>query len=255
MKRPRNRVKVGHRFINPDDLRFFRKEILRWWQHERRDFPWRTSRSALYQQIVAEVLLQRTRAETVAAFWPTFMVRFPNWTALSKASVRQIERVLNPIGLSRQRAPRLRALAKQMVRTHDRFPKTRTEIEQLPGVGQYIASAILMFQHSHAEPLLDVNMARVLERFFGPRKLADIRYDPYLQELSRLVIKGKRSRELNWAILDLAAAICRSTHPCVSRCPLRARCRYAPRISASPRPCGRGPIEATRFDVDWLRRT
>lgn len=27
-------------------------------------------------------------------------------------------------------------------------------------------------------------MARVLERYFGPRKLADIRYDPYLQDLA-----------------------------------------------------------------------
>ena len=31
-------------------------------------------------------------------------------------------------------------------------------------------------------------MARVLERYFGPRNLADIRYDPYLQELAHKVV-------------------------------------------------------------------
>lgn len=43
------------------------------------------------------------------------------------------------------------------------------------------------------EPLVDVNMVRVLERFFGPRKLADIRYDSYLQTLARQVVEGEQS--------------------------------------------------------------
>ncbi len=37
-------------------------------------------------------------------------------------------------------------------------------------------------------PLLDVNMSRVLERYFGPRSLADIRYDPYLQNLAQRLV-------------------------------------------------------------------
>ena len=44
-----------------------------------------------------------------------------------------------------------------------------------------VANAILLVCHEQPEPLLDSNMARVIERVFGPRKLADIRYDPYLQ--------------------------------------------------------------------------
>lgn len=41
-----------------------------------------------------------------------------------------------------------------------------------------MASAILVIQGVDPAPYLDVNMARVLERHFGPRKLSDIRYDP-----------------------------------------------------------------------------
>ena len=113
-----------------------------------------------------------------------------------------------------------------MAKRGGRFPRTRGEIEELPGVGQYIANAILMFCQDEPQPLLDVNMARVLERFFGSRKLADIRYDPYLQKLAREVLPRKRYKEFNWAILDFASLICKARKPLCLKCPLEIRCRY-----------------------------
>jgi len=76
--------------------------------------------------------------------------------------------------------------------------------------------------------LLDVNMARVLERYFGPRKLvdmADIRYDPYLQTLSWQVVKT-RPVGLNWAILDLGAMICTANNLKCSSCPMASTCLF-----------------------------
>ena len=73
--------------------------------------------------------------------------------------------------------------------------------------------------------MLDVIMARVLERYFGPRKLADIRYDPYLQTLSRQVVKT-RPVGLNWAILDLGAMICTASNPKCSSCPMASTCLF-----------------------------
>jgi A/G-specific adenine glycosylase len=93
-------------------------------------------------------------------------------------------------------------------------------------VGQYIANAAMLFGKHAAEPLLDVNMARVLERYFGPRTLADIRYDPYLQSLARWVISGSNPVRLNWAILDFAAAVCIVRNPSCGSCPLSSECEY-----------------------------
>ena len=77
-------------------------------------------------------------------------------------------------------------------------------------------------------------MARVLERFFGPRQMADIRYDPFLQHLSRAVLSDGDPRIMNWAILDLAALVCKPRNPDCPRCPLKARCRYACSASLDP---------------------
>jgi adenine-specific DNA glycosylase len=53
-----------------------------------------------------------------------------------------------------------------------------------------------------------VKLARVLERVFGPRRLSDIRYDPYLQDLALRIVQHKDPARINWAFLDLAAMIC-----------------------------------------------
>jgi A/G-specific adenine glycosylase len=234
MKPRRRHVRFGHRTVDAHKIHFFRRRLLSWWARSRRHFPWRVKGATLYCRIVSEVLLQRTRAETVAAFWPTFIERFPTWKATSLARRIEIERILAPIGLARQRSPRLLALAQAVHSRGGKFPKGRQEIEALPGVGQYIANAILSFCHKQPAPLMDVNMARVLERFFGERKLADIRYDPYLQSLATRIVSGRDFDSINWAILDLGALVCRARNPTCDRCPLNIRCIYYSRQKRAP---------------------
>ena len=117
-------------------------------------------------------------------------------------------------------------LAQALKHSNGRLPKTRAEAEALPMIGQYIANAFELFVLKKPAPLLDVNMARVLERYFGPRKLADIRYDPYLQDLAQRVVEHHASIQLNWAVLDLGALVCKARSPNCVNCPLLAGCHY-----------------------------
>jgi A/G-specific adenine glycosylase len=205
----------------------FQEQILKWFRREGRTFPWRHRSASFYARLVSEILLQRTRAETVAAFFPRFVERFPSWKHLAAATDSELRTFLQPIGLWRRRAASLRALGREMGSRGGRFPPTRTDAEALPGVGQYIANAVMLFRHRAREPLLDVNMARVLERCFGARKLADIRYDPWLQALARSVVGHDQAIEINWAILDLGSKVCTIRQPKCGECPIRSCCRYA----------------------------
>jgi A/G-specific adenine glycosylase len=213
----------------PDAMRIAHIQglLLGWFETGARKFPWRRPAASKYERVVSEVLLQRTRAEAVAAFYKRFMVRFPSWTKLACATEADLQEFLRPLGLWRRRAASLRLLAREMANRLGRFPKDRVDIEELPGVGQYITNAILMFDQGISQPLLDVNLARVLERLFGPRKLSDIRYDPYLQEIAWRVVQHRDPASLNWAFLDLAASICVIRDPKCPACPLKTFCRYA----------------------------
>lgn len=214
-------------FPSSKEIEWFRVRLLDWFSANRRDFVWRRGSASKYVRILSEVLLQRTRADVVEAFLPKFLKRYPSWKAIASGKSSDLRKQLKPIGLWRRRASSLENLAIEMANRRGVFPLKRAEIEKLPNVGQYIANSILLFCHGEPEPLLDVNMARVLERFFGPRRLADIRYDPYLQSLAKAVVNCSQPVSMNWAILDHATLICRISGPRCLDCPLFSRCKFA----------------------------
>jgi len=210
-----------------NEISAFRKLILVWFVIHGRSFQWRRKSARNYDRIIAEVLLQRTKAEKVAGHFSTFIKKYPSWKALSEATQPELEMHLHPLGLWRQKASSISYLSKDMAKRHGRIPKHRDEIEALPNVGQYIANAIQLLCHGVPQPLLDTNMSRVLERCFGPRKMADIRYDPYLQQLAKEVVSCKEPIKINWAILDLAALVCKPSNPICPTCPVKKICgRY-----------------------------
>jgi A/G-specific adenine glycosylase len=210
----------------PKNIKHFQETILLWYEEFGRHFTWRNKGLTHYQLVIAETLLQRTKAETVSKFYRQFIKDFPNWTALANADTSIIEEYLKPIGLYRQRSKRLKGLAEEMVKRKGKLPRDRVDLESIPFMGQYIANAVELVIFNEPSPLVDVNMARVLERYFGKRKMSDIRYDEDLQKLSYKIVKHQFSKELNWAILDFAALVCRARNPKCVECPLKARCLF-----------------------------
>lgn len=203
------------------------KRLVAWYKVSGRDFPWRTAHATLYQRVVTEVLLQQTRAAAVAKEYAAIFGRFPSWKSLASASTSEIEGALKPLGLWRRRARSLQGLARAIVNIDGALPQDRDKLERLPAVGQYVASAILVFEYGLSEPLLDVNMGRVLERYFGLRTRADLRYDIFMQKAARACIKQRDPAIVNWAFLDLGSMVCKHRTPLCQACPISRGCYYA----------------------------
>lgn len=212
--------------VTAKNISEFQQILLIWFYKNGRHFPWRNKRLTQYQIVIAEVLLQRTKAETVSKFYSQFIKDFPNWSKLAESNTIHIEEYLKPVGLNRQRSKRLKSLALEMVKRKGKIPEERSDLESIPFMGQYIANAVELIIYNKPTPLIDVNMSRVLERYFGKRKMVDIRYDPYLQKLAAKVVNNEKSKELNWAILDYGALICRAQNPWCSICKLNSKCVY-----------------------------
>jgi A/G-specific adenine glycosylase len=213
--------------VNKQKIEFFRIRLLRWFKENGRHFPWRNKSATNYEKIISEVLLQRTKAETASRFFTSFIKKYPSWKRLAKASLEELEEALHPVGLQKQRARRVFSLAQEMKKRKGRIPGDKEDINSIPMFGQYITNAIMLLVYGEPSPLLDVNMSRVLERFFGPRQMSDIRYDPYLQGLAFKIVNHPEARTINWAILDFAAAICKARQPQCSRCPIMGRCKFS----------------------------
>jgi len=206
---------------------WLRRRLLCWFARNGRSFPWREPGRTPYEVVVAEILLQRTTAAGVARAYRLFVDRYPSWASLEHAQLEDIENALRPLGLWRQKALAFQHLAQSIETSGGVVPRTRKELERLPGIGPYTASAVLAIVYGRAEPLLDVNMARLLGRFLGPCDGTEANRTRTLRALALRLVRSKRGLEVNWAVLDFGALVCRSRHPLCPGCLLRAKCHYA----------------------------
>lgn len=206
------------KIIYESDIEFFQSRLLEWYSKNGRKFPWRNRSATNYELIISEVFLQRTKAETVSRFLPVFLKKYSSWKQLGEATEEELKEIIKPLGLYNQRGKRLYQLAQELKIRSGRFPKERNQVEDLPMMGQYIANAFELYILKKKAPLLDVNMVRLLERFFGERQMVDIRHDPYLQTLAYRVVNVEKSKEINWAILDFATLVCKERNPMCMDC-------------------------------------
>ena len=166
-KRPRISSKTLDRF------RRIVPRLLDWYGANRREFLWRGLRTNPYRVLVSEFMLQQTQASTIDRFLPTFLRQFPTAERLAAAKTSEVVRAWQGLGYNR-RALNLYNSAKAIVARKKRgFPKTFDELIELPGVGHYTASALLVFSFGADIPLADVNIERVLSRLWKPMKTTD----------------------------------------------------------------------------------
>ena len=203
----------------------FRQKLLNWWEKNKRDFPWRKTRNP-YHILVSEMLLHRTRADQVVPIYVIFLKKFPTIKDLASAPMEEVEKILFPLGLH-WRAKNLHKTANSIVKNHDgRIPSEREELEALPGVSQYIASAVRCFAFGYPEVLLDTNTVRIVGRIFGLKITDGSRRSKHFRNILQHLIDRSRPREFNYALLDLGALVCKAQKPLCNICPISDMCRY-----------------------------
>ena len=201
---------------------YLRKKLLAWEQGNYPAFPWRDEISPFYA-LVAEVLLQRTRAEQVVPVYSNFIRVFPNPDSLAQTSIPDIEKVIAPLGL-RWRAKFLNKLGKELV-ADGGVPADLASLRKLPGVGPYAAAAYLSFHVGRRVPIVDSNVVRFYGRFFGFRTGPETRRDRQLLDLADSITPKRAFKRLNYALIDFTRAICRPK-PLHDICPVAKRCAF-----------------------------
>ncbi len=140
---PKNSIEL----LTPKKIQWFRQRLLDWAKQNLREFPWRQTRDS-YSILVAECLLQKTDAETVAPIYQTFLTKYPNIKALATGNIEEIAAILQPLGLL-FRASRLSQSANTIVdRYCGNIPNSEQQLLELSGVGLYTARAILFSSFS-----------------------------------------------------------------------------------------------------------
>ncbi len=179
--------------------------------------------SSPWASLVAEILLQRTRAEQVAPVYEAFLARWPTPEDLAAASLRTVERVVGSLGL-RWRIPLMIEMAKA-VTERGGVPEHPDALCGLPGVGPYAAAAFLSLHRGKRAVIVDANVVRWLGRMFDFPTDAETRRKRWLITLADRLTPARLHRDYNYAVLDLGMQVCAARPKC-SVCPLAADCRF-----------------------------
>ncbi len=211
--------------FSEEKLEVLRDGIMKWWEAEQYDFPWRCNNHEEWKLLVTEILLQRTRAGAVAELFEQFFERFPAPAALAKASVRDIKDAIYPLGL-RHRAERLKKLGQRIVDLDGEVPKTREGLRQLPGVGPYVAGAFLALHRNERCAFADSNIVRLLGRYLGFDWDRETYRRAWFVELTdQFFDHNFEPSDFGYAVLDFTREVCAGS-PLHGQCPLaiRERC-------------------------------
>ena len=171
-------------------------------------------------------MLQQTRVAAVIPYYERFLERFPSVHALAAAPEEEVLRLWSGLGYY-SRARNLRKAAQQIVARHSgEFPRTKTEMLELAGIGEYTAAAILSIAFGEKLAVLDGNVARVLARLDATR--GDLRGPERwrsLQHRADELLDGEAAGDWNQAMMELGATLCTPRSPQCLHCPVQQFCR------------------------------
>jgi len=210
--------------------RDFVERIISWYRkYGCHDLPWRRT-SDPWAVLVAAFLLRKTTSKQVLRVYSRFLEKFPTPEAVLKADEAEIRELIRPLGIEHQRARHLKEVARAVVKNYGgKVPCSKEELKKLPGVGEYIASEVLLVAYGQPEPLLDRNMIRVLERVFSIRSSKKRPHtDPELWRFAKMLVPRdpRLAKEFNYGVLDFARQVCLARRPKCSLCILRSLCAY-----------------------------
>ena len=122
----------------------FSTKLVKWYQINKRDLPWRNTTNA-YHIWLSEIILQQTRVEQGLPYYLAFIQAFPTVEHIAKAKEDKVLKLWQGLGYY-SRALNLHYTAKDIVKNHDgKFPKNYQKLVQLKGIGSYTAAAITSF--------------------------------------------------------------------------------------------------------------
>lgn len=239
--------------FSADREAFFISHILiRWYEQNKRDLPWRDTKDPYFIWL-SEIILQQTRVVQGYDYYIRFTETFPNVASLANAHEDEVLKLWQGLGYY-SRARNLHTAAKMVVSDYQGvFPSVYKDILSLKGVGEYTAAAIGSFAFELPHAVVDGNVFRVLSRLFGVDTPIDTTQGKKLfTDLANELLDQKCPGEHNQAIMEFGALQCVPASPNCAICPLSDVCVAYSQKKMSSYPVKQGKTKVKERYFNYL---
>lgn len=181
--------------------------------------------------LLATIMSARTTDVQVLKIFPGFRKKFPTWKKLALADVNDIARSISTIGLFRNKAKSIKALAVRLVTDFGgEVPRTMGELVELPGVGRKTASCVLSYAFNVPAVAVDTHVFRIVHRLGWSNGKTPEKVE---EDIKALLPKGTWNH-VNRTMVRFGREICVGGRPPKCwMCPVAKWCAYNPKTPKS----------------------
>jgi endonuclease-3 len=197
--------------------------------HERRWYRTLTP----FERLVSTILSQNTSRDATIKGFENLRERFKiTPEVLAEAKVEEIKECIKPSGLYNTKAPRIREVARILVKEYGGDLNTlsrlstdeaRERLLEIPGVGFKTADIILSFVLGRGNFAVDTHITRIAKRWKMVRATAG--YEEIRLAFQAVIPRGKRQRA-HIVLIEFGRAICKARGPRCDICTVYRECEW-----------------------------
>lgn len=175
-----------------------------------------------YELVIAVMLSAQTTDKSVNAVTPILFSKYPSLEDLNNAPLIDIEEILKPIGLYKNKAKNLKGIVKNLMeRFNGNVPSNKDELMTLPGVGNKTAGVIRAEIFQIPDLPVDTHILRISKRLNIAKK-EDEPID--VERKLKKLIPEERWIKSHHQLIHFGRYFCTARSPQCENCKIKDMC-------------------------------
>jgi endonuclease-3 len=193
--------------------------------------PHRARRLTPLDSLVLTVLSQNVNDRNSDRAFSQLRARFPTWQAVAEAPLEQVMEAVQPAGLMRQKAVRLKEVLRRVDEDRGEYDlaflgrlppeEAWAYLRGIPGIGPKTAAVVLLFEFGMPFFPVDTHVLRVSRRLglVPPKATADRAHESFAR-----MLQPEQMLPLHLDLIEHGRRICFARRPRCPICPLLEVC-------------------------------
>ena len=175
-----------------------------------------------YELVIAVMLSAQTTDKSVNAVTPILFNKYPSLEELNNAPLNDVEEILKPIGLYKNKAKNLKGIVKDLLeRFNGQVPSNKDELMTLPGVGNKTAGVIRAEIFQIPDLPVDTHILRISKRL----NLAKKEDEPIdVERKLKKLIPENRWIKSHHQLIHFGRYFCTARNPQCENCKISDMC-------------------------------
>ena len=180
--------------------------------------------------LIGTILSARTKDESTTRIVKDLFKVYKNARQLSKAKVKDVEKIIKSIGFYHVKAQRIIEVAKIIDSKYKgKVPDDLEKLVELPGVGRKTANCVLVYAYEIPAIPVDIHVHRISNRL----GLVETKNPEETEQELMKKIDKKYWIDINDTFVMYGQNICKPISPMCDVCKIKKSCKYYKNLNAS----------------------